>query len=118
MAARSLIPPLTDIVEAIERIRDVLGDSSLDAFEADWQKQWLIERGVEIVSEASRRLTAELKARNPDIPWAKVAGIGNVLRHDYGNIAAPIIWKLVRDDLPPLERTCRAELAAAIAGKR
>lgn len=117
MATRSLIPPLTDIVEAIERIRGVLGDSSLDAFEADWQKQWLIERGVEIVSEASRHLTAELKARNPDIPWAKVAGIGNVLRHDYGNIAAPIIWKLVRDDLPPLERICRAELAAAIAGK-
>ena len=118
MAARSLIPPLTDIVEAIERIRAVLGDSSLDAFEADWQKQWLIERGIEIVSEASRRLTAELKARNPDIPWTKVAGIGNVLRHDYGNVAAPIIWKLVHDDLPPLERVCRHELAAAIAGKR
>jgi uncharacterized protein with HEPN domain len=41
-----------------------------------------------------------------------------VLRHDYGNVAAPIIWKLVRDDLPPLERICRNELAAAIAGKR
>lgn len=118
MAVRSLIPPLTDIAEAIERIRGVLEDSSLDAFEADWQKQWLIERGVEIVSEASRHLTAELKARNPDIPWAKVAGIGNVVRHDYGNIAAAIIWKLVRDDLPPLERICREELAAAIAGKR
>jgi Protein of unknown function DUF86 len=67
----------------------VLGNSSLDALEADWQKQWLIERGIEIVSEASRHLTVELKARNPDIPWAKVAGIVNVLRHDYGNIAAP-----------------------------
>jgi len=85
------------------------GLGSLDAFEADWQKQWLIERGVEIVSEASRHLTAELKARNPDIPWAKVAGIGNVLRHDYGNIAAAIIWKLVRDDLPPLERIWRLQ---------
>jgi hypothetical protein len=76
VAARSLIPPLTDIVEAIERIRGVLGDSSLDAFEADWQKQWLVERGIEIVSEASRRLTAELKARNPDIPWTRLPGSG------------------------------------------
>lgn len=105
------------MVEAIERVRGVLGELSLDAFEDDWQKQWLIERGVEIVSEASRHLTAELKNRHPEIPWTKVAGIGNVLRHDYGNIAAPIIWKLVRDELPPLESVCRNELAAAIAAE-
>ena len=47
MSARSLIPRLTDIVEAIERVRDVLGDVPLEAFEADWRKQWLVERGVE-----------------------------------------------------------------------
>jgi uncharacterized protein with HEPN domain len=89
VGARSLIPPLTDIIEAIERIHAVLGDMPLDVFETDWQRQWLVERGVEIVSEASRRLTDELKARHPEIPWQKVAGIGNVLRHNYESIAAP-----------------------------
>jgi uncharacterized protein with HEPN domain len=49
--ARSLIPRLTDIVEAIERIRAVLRDIPLDVFDADWQRQWLVERGVEIISE-------------------------------------------------------------------
>jgi uncharacterized protein with HEPN domain len=49
-----------------------------------------------IISEASRHLTDDLKARNREIPWQKVAGIGNVLRHDYENIAAPVIWKLVQ----------------------
>ncbi len=67
---------------------------------------------MEIISEASRRLTDDLKARHPEIPWTKVAGIGNVLRHDYENISAPIMWKLVQDDLPPLEKICRSELAA------
>jgi uncharacterized protein with HEPN domain len=105
------MPWLTDIVEAIERIREIVGNLSLDAFEADWQKQWLVERGVEIISEASRHLTPELKARHPNIPWRKVAGIGNVLRHDYGNIAAPIMWTLVREDLPILDKACRDELA-------
>ena len=107
MVARSLIPRLTDIVEAIERIHSVLGDMSLEAFENDWQRQWLVERGIE-----SRRLTDELKARHPAIPWQKVAGIGNVLRHNYENIAAPVIWKLVQADLPEIGRICRAELAA------
>ncbi|WP_312012395.1 HepT-like ribonuclease domain-containing protein [Bradyrhizobium sp. AUGA SZCCT0182] len=112
--ARSLIPRLTDIIEVIERVNGVLADVSLEAFENDWQRQWLVERGVEIISEASRHLTDDLKARNPEIPWQKVAGIGNVLRHDYESIAAPVLWKLVQADLPALEKACRSELAAEV----
>jgi uncharacterized protein with HEPN domain len=89
-----------------------LKDVSLEVFENDWPRQWLVERGVEIISEASRHLPDDLKARNPEIPWQKVAGIGNVLRHNYESIAAPILWKLVQADLPTLERACRSELAA------
>jgi uncharacterized protein with HEPN domain len=92
--ARSLIPRLADIIEAIERINVILADVSLDAFENDWQRQWLVERGVEIISEASRHLPDDLKARNAESPWQKVAGIGNVLRHNYESIAAPVLWKL------------------------
>jgi uncharacterized protein with HEPN domain len=103
------------MVEAIERIRGVLRDTPLEAFETDWQKQWLVERGVLIVSEASRHLADELKARHPEIPWTKVAGIGNVLRHSYENVAAPIMWKLVQVDLPILQEVCQAELTRALA---
>ncbi len=67
MAPGSLIPRLTDIVEAIDRVQDVMGDMPLDQFETDWRAQWLVERGVEIISEASRHLTGDLKARHPDI---------------------------------------------------
>ena len=112
MTAHSLIPRLTDIIEAIERVNGVLADVSLEAFESDWQRQWLVERGIEIISEASRHLPDDLKARNSEIPWQKVAGIGNILRHNYENIAAPVLWKLVQADLPTLEKACRSELAA------
>jgi len=112
VVARSLIPRLTDIIEAIERVNGVLADVSLEAFESDWQRQWLVERGIEIISEASRHLPDDLKARNPEIPWRKVAGIGNILRHDYESIAAPVLWRLVHADLPTLEKVCRSELAA------
>jgi uncharacterized protein with HEPN domain len=108
--ARSLIPRLTDIIEAIERIRGVVRDTSLEAFENDWQRQWLVERGVEIISEASRHLTDDLKARNPEVPWQKIAGIGNVLRHNYENIAAPVLWKLVQADLPSFARSASESL--------
>ena len=110
MTARSMVPRLTDIVEAIERIRDVLDGVSLEEFETDWQRRWLVERGAEIISEASRHLTDALKADHPGIPWQKVAGIGNVLRHEYERVAAPLMWKLAHADLPPLETVCREEL--------
>ncbi|MBF0536988.1 MAG: DUF86 domain-containing protein [Nitrospirae bacterium] len=118
MTAPSLIPRLTDIVEAIERVCGSVEGMSFDTFEADWQRQWIVQRGVEIISEASRYLTDNMKDRHPEIPWRQVADIGNVLRHNYGNIAAPIIWKLVRDDLPSLEKACREELAAEIAREK
>jgi uncharacterized protein with HEPN domain len=110
MAVPSAIPRLRDIVEAIEHIRSIMGGISLDAFEADWQKRWLVERGVEIISEAS--LSAELKVRHADIPWPKVANIGNVLRHEYERIAPDILWRLIQDDLTPLDDVCREELTA------
>ena len=112
MALRSPIPRLTDIVEASERVRAKLADVSLDVFEQDWVSRWIVERGIEIISDASRRLPDEIKARYPDIPWRKVPGIGNVMRHDYDSISSPVLWALVRHDLAPLEEACRTELAA------
>jgi uncharacterized protein with HEPN domain len=111
MAKRSAALRLDDMIEAAERVREVLGDLSTEALEADWQRHWLLQRGIEIISEASRHLPPDMKARHPEIPWRKVAGIGNVLRHGYEDVGAPILWKLVREDLPPLEGVCRAERA-------
>jgi uncharacterized protein with HEPN domain len=117
MAGRSDIPRLTDIVDASAFVRNEMADLTLDAFENDRRKRWAVERGIEIISEASRRLTDELKARHPEIPWPKVAGIGNVLRHDYEDVSAPVMWKVSREDLPLLEQVCRDELAAALANE-
>lgn len=74
-----------------------------------------MERGIEIVSESSRRLPADMKTRHPEIPRRKVAGVGNVLRHDYERTAPDVLWNVTRQDLPALDRVCREELAAARA---
>jgi uncharacterized protein with HEPN domain len=68
---------------------------TIDAFEADWRKRSLVERGVEIISEASRRLTDELKARHPQIPWSKVAGGSGHPAPRIAGVSAPVMWKLV-----------------------
>jgi uncharacterized protein with HEPN domain len=54
MASRSFALRLTDIVEVVEPIRSVISGRSLEEFEDSWELQWVVERGVQIVSEASR----------------------------------------------------------------
>jgi uncharacterized protein with HEPN domain/predicted nucleotidyltransferase len=126
MAEPSPVPRLTDIIEAVELIRSEMAGVTLKAFEPDRRKRWLVERGIEIISEASRHLPDDLKSRHPEIPWPKVAGIGNVLRHDYKQVAHDVLWHVVHDDLPPLERSAArnwrgclsGQIPTAVAGRR
>ena len=113
MTERIVAPRLADIIEAIERIRRVLDGVTLEAFEQNWEKRWLVERGIEIISEASRHLTDDIKERRTEIAWPKVAGVGNVLRHAYDHVAPDVLWKLAQDDLAEIEKVCREELAVA-----
>ena len=86
------------MIEAIERIAHVLDGVSLAAFDQDWEKRWLVERGIEVISEASRHLGDEMKDRHPMIPWRKVADVGNFLRHAYDQVAPDVLWKLAQQD--------------------
>jgi len=70
-----------------------------------------MRRCLEIISEASRRLPSSLKERHPSIDWKRMAGAGNVYRHDYEDVAANTVWDTVQFALPPLRAVVDAELA-------
>ncbi len=74
MTTPSPIARLTDLIESVELIRSEMVGVTLRALKSDRRKRWLVERGIEIISAASRHLSDELKARHPEIPWSKVAG--------------------------------------------
>ena len=74
-----------------------------EEFTNDRQLIDAVERNIERVSEASRHLPEELKTGFSHIPWREIAGIGNVLRHDYPSILPREIWATVTGDLPELE---------------
>jgi uncharacterized protein with HEPN domain len=73
---------LHDILEAIERVEEVTRRKTFAEFESSWQLQRLVQRAIEIISEASRAIPDDLTRRHPEIPWSRIAGIGNVLRHE------------------------------------
>ena len=63
-----------------------------------------LERAIEIVSEASRHIPESMKARFADTPWRQIAGIGNVLRHDYRRIDRVVLIKVATEEFPTLKQ--------------
>ena len=61
-----------------------------------------VERGIEIISEASRHLPEDLKAEHPEVSWRNAAGIGNIIRHGYDVVDDQAIWNTIEQSLPPL----------------
>ena len=103
---------LHDILKEIAGLRNETAGLSYRQFSEGWLLRRACERALEIISEASRHLPAELKDTEPDVPWRQIAGIGNVLRHDYENISTRIIWDIIVNYLDPLEDAVRRLLAA------
>ncbi|MCP3415518.1 MULTISPECIES: HepT-like ribonuclease domain-containing protein [Bradyrhizobium] len=103
MIVRSPLLRIHDMLESIRGIEKALAGKSIRDYERSWLLRSAIERGIEVISEASRHLGSELKAQHENVRWKDIAGIGNILRHDYQRVDATIIWKAVKDDLPPLK---------------
>src|SRR3990172_12551963 len=91
-------------------------DRIFETFQAVYHRPRTVERCIEIVPEATRHIPDELKSRYPDIPWRQIAGIGNVLRHDYDLVDQRVIWEVAKVYFPRL-RVVIAELSAEMPGE-
>ncbi len=101
---------LKDILYNINLAVRFTSGLDLKTFQDDSRTVYAVTRCLEIISEASRRLPDELKARHPNIEWKQMAGAGNVYRHDYENVAARYVWETVQLALPPLLTVVEDEL--------
>jgi uncharacterized protein with HEPN domain len=103
---------LRDILEAIAEIEGMLADSSLELLTADKMRRMATERCLEVVCEATRRLTDDVKSEAPDIAWQKIIDFGDLLRHAYHATDVNMVWYINQSHLPPLksfvERRIRA----------
>lgn len=94
---------MDDMLEAIAGIQAAVADKTLDDYRREWVLRHAVQRGIEIISEASRALPPDITQIRPDVPWASVRGIGNILRHEYHGLSDPIIWGVICDELPRLK---------------
>ncbi|HIK40841.1 DUF86 domain-containing protein [Thermoleptolyngbya sp. M55_K2018_002] len=94
---------LQDILDAIERI-DRYTAQGRQAFEQNELIQAWFTQNLQVIGEASRSLSSTLRTHHPEVPWAKIIGMRNILTHNYFEIDLDIVWLTVAQELPSLKQ--------------
>lgn len=103
---------LADILEAAASISRFLPGGSGENFVGNDLVRSAILHKLTIIGEAAARISAELKARHPEIPWSDIVGLRNIAVHAYFSVDWEIVWATATEEVPQLERQIEAILVA------
>jgi uncharacterized protein with HEPN domain len=100
---------LIHIWECIQRIESYTGEGKT-AFQASTMVQDAVIRNFEIIGEATKRLSPELKQSHPEIQWRGMAGFRDVLIHNYMGVDLEEVWNILENELPQIKNSLKAVL--------
>jgi uncharacterized protein with HEPN domain len=92
------------ILDCIRKIKEFSDGLSIKEFKTNEMAQDAIIRNIEIIGEASKRISKDTKQTYHNIPWKEIAGMRDKLIHDYLGVDVTVIWKTVHQDIPTLEK--------------
>jgi len=95
---------LWDMLTAAREIAAFLEGRRFQDLTGDKMLRRAVERELEIIGEAARRMSPEFRGNHPEVPWPSIIGLRNVLAHEYGEVKLERIWGIVSDRIPELIR--------------
>ena len=101
---------LSHIIESIDLVKEYLENVSMNDFYNSIPTQDMVYRRLEIIGEAVKNISTDFKNQHPGINWKKIAGMRDVLIHNYFGIDAELAWKAAVEELPKLEIQIRSIL--------
>ncbi len=105
---------LLHIRDAIVKIETYIKSGDKEFFNNKMIQDAVI-RNLEIVGEATKKLPEEIRDRRPEVPWSRIAGMRDVLIHDYFEVDLQIVWDVVKNRLPELKSHIESLIAEAEA---
>ena len=110
MSKRRDVDFLKDIMEAIKRIKVYSDKIDYDEFLGDIKTQDAVVRNIEIIGEAVKNISPDFKERYENIEWKKIAGMRDKIIHFYFGINWEIVWDVIKNKLPQLEKEIKTSL--------
>jgi uncharacterized protein with HEPN domain len=95
---------LLDMLLAARKVREFTQGVDCEQFEKDDLIQNATMRQIQIIGEASRKVSIEYQQDHPEIPWQKIIGMRNKLVHEYFRIIPQRVWDVIKKDIPELIR--------------
>jgi len=92
-----------DILESIELIESYVANMNFDDFKNDRKTIDAVVRNLEIIGEAARNISDEIKNKYQNVDWKGMIGLRNRIAHGYFGINLTIIWEILKQELPPLK---------------
>jgi len=105
---------IENILQSISRIQLYISSKDYANFVGDFIVQDAVVRQLEIIGEATKRITKDFRNNNPEIPWADMAGMRDRLIHGYFGIDNEIEWKTAKEFAPEI----RSEIEAILKRER
>jgi uncharacterized protein with HEPN domain len=92
---------LKHILDAIDKVNTYIAVGR-EVFISSSHWQDAVIRQLEIIGEATKRLSKQLCSRHSEVPWRRIAGLRDVLIHDYMGVDVAAVWEITQKNLPPL----------------
>ncbi|MDP2655421.1 MAG: DUF86 domain-containing protein [bacterium] len=105
-------PYLAQIAKNITKIRKYLGAQDFNAFLANDMTQSAVLMQLQQIGELAKRVSPKAQSEMPTIPWRDVGDFRNIVAHEYYSLQLPTVWKIITEQLAPLETACIEYLKA------
>ena len=112
---RELADYLADILNAIIEVDEFINGMTFDTFVEDRKTINAVIRSLEVLGEATKHIPSQFRNKHPEIPWSKMAGMRDVLIHDYMGVDLMTVWKVAKERLPEIRPM--AEKLVLMSGK-
>lgn len=93
---------LIHILDSIRSVQDIVSEYAQQDIVADLRTRLALERLFQLITEASRHVPPEVRAKEPQIDWRAMINLGNILRHGYDQVDIPTLISIAKTDLPRL----------------